>query len=135
MARKVHNAVMQSRETDEMTAETTAKMMQARYSSTCVLCGRRIRAGEWITWSREQGAACTTPTATVGVTGQTFYGHSPEHPAIVEAGLEQEHPGVLRATVTVARPAPKAPSATARWCRDCNDWEHNSCSGECRMYR
>jgi hypothetical protein len=93
----------------------TAKMMQARFASRCTLCGAQIRAGQWITWSREQGAHCTTPTTTVGVTGQTFYGHKAEHPAI-------------------QAPAPKAPSAAARWCRSCNDWEHNSCSGECRMY-
>ena len=49
------------------------KVMQARFASKCSLCGKQIRAGQMITWSREQGARCTTRRAD--------YTTSPEHPA------------------------------------------------------
>lgn len=110
----------------------TAKTMQARFPSKCSLCGRQIRAGEWITWSREQGANCTTPTTTIGSDGRAYYGHTAEHPAIVTTTVEPEHPGVTRTTYRVE--SIRTTPTGARWCRNCNDWEHNSCSGECRMY-
>ena len=54
---------------------TSPKTQQARFASRCTLCGKTIHAGQMITWSREQGARCTTRKAD--------YTTSPEHPAII----------------------------------------------------
>ncbi len=74
--------------------QQTTKTQQARFASRCTLCGKAIHAGQMITWSREQGARCTT--------SRPDYTTSPEHPAIV-------------ATTTVAT-ATVAPRTT--WTQD-----------------
>lgn len=51
------------------------------------------------------------------------------------AAWDAEAPAAADALVAVLAPAPRTARPAGRWCRSCNDWEHNSCSGECRLYR
>ena len=62
---------------DQQTTSQTPKVMQARFASRCTLCGKQIHAGQMITWSREQGAQCTTR--------RSDYTTDPRHPEIVSA--------------------------------------------------
>ena len=77
MIMDVKRATEDQRET-EMSEQTTGqepKVMQARFASRCTLCGKQIRAGQMITWSREQGARCTTR--------RSDYTTDPRHPEMI----------------------------------------------------